>query len=329
MYLKVRYILYMVVGKPISSHRMRALVDNFKMTGKGARGIKMDIIKFLSYNMRKLGHTATGWYQEMDPMASRSGPASAAYWLRYTKKHRSRREAAVMMGKQRQINYEMIRHLIDLIYEEDLQLENMYKPKQMHAIQAVDEDESHRAAKQQQQQQHQEQMDQQSQVQQFPMYSAQLQQQQQPTYPQQQMCSTQQQQQHQQQAQVQQQPQTYPQQQVYTTQTAPAGSIGKYGPASDPPDQVVNGRAVWVKCEEEGVGCGMLHPTPRGQRCTQRDLDGNGVPKSRWAKYGGWNLEYLASLRPDVATSILKRMPMVGVKGVPPHLIEEAREEIR
>jgi hypothetical protein len=43
----------------------------------------------------------------------------------------------------------------------------------------------------------------------------------------------------------------------------------------------------------------------------------------------GWNLEYLATLRPDVVTSILKRMPVVGERGIPPNLIEEVREEIR
>lgn len=316
MYLKVRYIMYMVVGKPISNHRMRSLIDTFKMTQKGARGMKMDMIKFLSYYMRKAGHTAEGWYQEMDLMASRSGPISVAYWLRYTTKYRSRREAEVMMGKQSKLTYEMIRYLIDLIYEEDLQLENMqignqYRPKHVHAIQ-TEEDEESRAAKQQQQQQYQDQMDQQSQISQLQMYSAQLQQQQQL------------QQQH-----PYQQQQPYQQQHVYTAHTAPAVQGGIYGPASDPPDQVVNGRTVWLVCGADGPGCGMLHPLPRGRNCLQRVLDENGTPHGRWAKYMGWNLEYLATLRPDIVTSILKRMPVVGERGIPPNLIEEVREEVR
>jgi ferredoxin-thioredoxin reductase catalytic subunit len=58
-------------------------------------------------------------------------------------------------------------------------------------------------------------------------------------------------------------------------------------------------------------------------------LDASGNPTGRWARYGGWNLELLASLRPEVVGGILKRMSMIGDKAIPAHLVEEAKEEIR
>jgi hypothetical protein len=59
-------------------------------------------------------------------------------------------------------------------------------------------------------------------------------------------------------------------------------------------------------------------------------IDAAGNPTGRWAKYGGWNLELLASMRPEVAGGVLKRMSMIAPdKAIPAHLMEEAKEEIR
>jgi ferredoxin-thioredoxin reductase catalytic subunit len=58
-------------------------------------------------------------------------------------------------------------------------------------------------------------------------------------------------------------------------------------------------------------------------------VDAAGNPTGRWAKYGGWNLELLASMRPEVAGGILRRMSLIGDKAIPAHMMEEAKEEIR
>jgi hypothetical protein len=302
LYLKVRYILYMVVGKPISSARMRGLIDNFKMVSKGSKGVKADMMSFMSHFMRKPGHTAESWVQEMDIMTARSGPASQAYWLRFMTKYRGRREAEVLMGRRIKISYEVIRYIIEQLYEEDLAQESLYRTKHMHTLQAVETDEENWSRIQQQQQQYQDAMDQQLQVQQSNIYAMSVQQQQ--------------------------QQQAYPQQQMYAAQAQSAGIYGP--PPSATPDQVVNGRTVWLNCDEDGQGCGLRHPQPRGRQCNQRMVDAAGNPTGRWAKYGGWNLELLASMRPEVAGGVLKRMSMIAPdKAIPAHLMEEAKEEIR
>jgi hypothetical protein len=323
MYLKVRYTFYMILGRPVAMHDVRAMLAACKIEGKRAKERKKEVLHIISVWVKKRGHTPEGLLNELEAISSRTTIGNEWY-IAFAQKLARQRETCMMtgVGNSKPVTYEDIRWQIGLLGEDEILKQNLQdnkakenalalvKPQPMKQNNSryisstaanFDDEQDWREASRRAEQDYRA-ADRHMNVENNIRH---------------------------QQEEVNRQYDMLDQARINTAYASPStGGQGmdKYKPPADRWQS--KDKSAWLKCD----GCDMIHPGPTGiSTCCQRELGEDGQPKmnSRWAKWNGWNLEYMASLPQFVIPKTMNRMKEIGNKGIPSNLVDHAMEEVR